>query len=101
MTSAIEFTTELRESDEDTHAYITSIARRLQGLGMTPDGKGYDVNYSMSLAIAVVAQTFLACGGNIQKGEQVGEMVKQGLITTIKAYKDMSRINSPISKRRN
>ena len=97
----MDFKTELRQPDEKLNAYVTSVAKHFQEHGMALDRRSCDVTYSMSLAIAVVVQTFLACGGNIDKGEQVGEMVKQGIITTMNAYKDMSRVTHPGSNRRN
>lgn len=97
----MDFKTELRQADEKLNAYVTSIAQQFQQLGLSPDRRNHDVTYSMSLAIAVVAQTFLACGGNIDKGEEVGEMVKQGIITTMRAYKDQARVTHPGSNRRN
>ncbi len=96
-----EYKTELRQPDEKLNAYVTSVAKHFQECGMSLDRRNCDVTYSMSLGIAVVVQTFLACGGNIDKGEQVGEMVKQGIITTMNAYKDMSRVTHPGSNRRN
>jgi hypothetical protein len=97
----MDFTTELRQADEAVNNYVTAVAQHLKQLGFSPDRRQHDVTYCMSLAIAVVAQTFLACGGNIDKGEDVGEMVKQGIITTMKAYKDASRVTHPGSNRRN
>jgi len=84
-----EFKTALCVADEKLNDYIVNIVKVLAEQGK---GKPEGFTHSMSLAISVVAQVFLSCGGNIDKGEVVGEMVKQGLITTLKAYKDMARI---------
>lgn len=58
------------------------------------EGKGKP-HVSMSLAISVCAQVFLANGGNIDQGETIGDMVKKGIITTLDAYKSAMRVNSP------
>lgn len=62
------------------------------------EGNG-NIVVSMSLAISTCAQTFLAAGGNIQAADAVGEAVKLGFITTLKAYKDMSKQNHPGNRR--
>ena len=97
----MDFTTELLEADESLSNYISAVAQHFRELGFAPDRRSHNVTHSMSLAIAVVAQTFLACGGNIDKGEEVGEMVKQGIITTMAAYRDAMRVTHPGSHRRN
>ena len=97
----MDFTTELRQADEAVNNYVSAVAQHFKELGFVPDRRSHNVTHSMSLAIAVVAQTFLVCGGNIDKGEEVGEMVKQGIITTMKAYKDAARVTHPGSHRRN
>ncbi len=97
----VDYTTELRQADDDENKYVTTVAQRFKEMGFAPDRRNHSVTHSLSLAIAVVAQTFLACGGNIDKGEDLGEMVKQGIITTMNAYKDASRVTHPGSNRRN
>ena len=81
------FQTELHEADAKLNAYVNQTAATFAAEGKGPQG----FEQAMSLAIAVTAQTFLRCGGNIDMGEVVGEMVKQGIITTLQAYKDQAR----------
>lgn len=54
------------------------------------EGKGKP-HVAMSLAISVCCQVFLAHGGKLEKSDEVGEMIKQGVITTLAAYKDYAR----------
>lgn len=54
------------------------------------EGKG-NPTAAMALAISVCAQVFMAHGGNLDKGETIGDMVKQGIVTTLQAYKDMQK----------
>lgn len=49
-----------------------------------------NMSTAMALVISLVAQVYLAAGGNIEKHEEIGEAIKQGVITTLQAYKQWS-----------
>lgn len=75
---------EMHEASPETTAYIDTVVKRLRA-----ESKG-NVVIAMSLAISICARIFLELSGNIDAGEKIGEMVKQGLITTLDAYKKMA-----------
>lgn len=85
--------TEIHEaSTEDSKMVGTAVNAFLK------HGQGDGVK-TMSFAIAALAQTFLAMGGNASEGEAIGEIIKQGVITTLLAYKDLSRATHKIGGR--
>lgn len=86
-----DFQTSMHEADEKVSAYIAGICQQLAALGTNIAGET-DKTYVMSLAISIATQTFLQMGGNPDAGENIGEAVKQGVITTLQAYKQMGRI---------
>lgn len=84
-------TQEVFEADEKMNAYVASVVQQLCRFGSRPD-QTIAENYVMSLGIAVITQTYVALGGNIQEGEVFGETVKQCIISTMKAYCDARRV---------
>lgn len=90
------------EADAKMNAYVMQTVQQLKLFGKRQDGS-FAENYVMSLAIAVTAQTYVALGGQIDamSADKIGEMVKQGMITTLKAYSDARRVTHKSSGRIN
>lgn len=86
----LETTTELYQATAEDAAFITNAVGE-----MVRRGKG-NLPIVMSFAISLCSQAFLACGGNIEKREQIAEMCRQGMVTTLTTYYDMGRAtNAP------
>ena len=90
------------EADAKMNAYVMQCVQQLKLFGKRQDGS-YAENYVMSLAIAIVSQTYVVLGGAIdtESAGKIGEMVKQGMITTLKAYNDSRRVTHKSSGRIN
>jgi hypothetical protein len=90
------------EVDEKMNAYVTQIVQQLKLFGKRQDGS-YAENYVMALATAVVSQVYISLGGDIDSASAhaIGEMIKQGIIATLKAYNDSRRVTHKPSGRIN
>lgn len=86
---------EMYEASPEVAQYVNGVCDRFK-----QEANGNLIS-AMSLAISVCAQVFLSCGGDIEKSEQIGEAVKAGVITTLGAYKNVSKATHKISRRVN
>ena len=96
----MEYKTEMYEADQETTDAVVTIVQFVTDYGLSEDKKRRDITKSMSIAIAIVVQSYLAMGGKADNGEVVGEMVKQGIITMLGACKDIKRINTNVGNGR-
>jgi len=76
----------------EMHEAEPRVARVMEQIATTilKEG-GEDKVRGMSLAMSVLVQVFLRQGGNVEAGEEIGEMVKQGVITIMGACRDISK----------
>lgn len=82
------------EAKPEIAAYVNSVVQKFLQEGTDADGK-VNLTVSISLAITLCAQTFLAAGGDILKAEEIAELVKVGVISTLNAYRELRKQNHP------
>lgn len=95
----MEVSTEMYEAKPELAEYVNSVVQKFLQEGAAADGK-VSLTVSMSLAITLCAQVFLAAGGDILKAEEIAELVKVGMISTLGAYRDLRKQNHPGSGKR-